>query len=100
MFDCQVGVEVGLGRFWGFVAEPQCDCGGVEASGEHSHGAGVPHHMWGDIAAHECAACRSCCLGVNFDALGDSVGAHLGAPATAGEHGRLRVGRVFGEPES
>ena len=45
-FHFHVSVDVYLGCFDGFMAEPKCDGRSIYSGLDQPHGCGVPEHMW------------------------------------------------------
>ena len=93
----EVGVEVDLGGFGGFVAEPEGDDAAVDAALEEGHGGGVPERVWGDVFVLEGGASGVGCGGVLGDEAFDGVAAEVAA-AVVGEDGRVGGGWAFVQP--
>src|SRR5271165_971516 len=58
----------------------------------------MPQDMGGDVLGGDPGACRGCCGGVDLDALGGGVGAHLPGGAAGGKHEAAGAGRVLAVP--
>jgi hypothetical protein len=90
-FEVHVGVQVDAGGGDGFVAEPERDHGGVDASFEEAHRGGVTQGVDGDVLAGESRAVRRSPGHVQGQALLDGVGRQC-TSLGAGEEGLAGAG--------
>jgi hypothetical protein len=80
------------------MAEPEGDHGGVDASLQQGHGAGVAHHVWMDLLAFQRWASLGGVRGVGADPERDGIAAEPSS-GPGREQRILEMAGSFGEPE-
>ena len=91
-------MQVGACRGQGLVAEDESDGRTAGSCGLQPHREGMPKDMGGDVLGGDAGTCRGCLAGVDLDAPGNGVGAHLPGGAVGGEHEDAEAGGVLALP--